>query len=72
MRTVQSSICSPLLETDTINRRRTTMTKNAVKYLFVAWLLSDEIKWVANKVSDLVHGKSNKNNEQNNYNQNWR
>jgi hypothetical protein len=47
--------------------------KNSIKYLFVAWLLSDEIKWVANKVSDLVHGRNNKNNtNQSNYNQNWR
>lgn len=32
-------------------------TKGIVKYVFVAWLLSDEIKWVGRRIKEVLHGR---------------
>jgi hypothetical protein len=36
-------------------------SKSIIKYGFIAWLLSDEIRWVARRVREIVHG--NKDNQ---------
>lgn len=44
------------------NKQGDTMSKikTVIRYSFVAWLLSDEIKFVAHKVSDIIHRRTNK------------
>ena len=31
--------------------------KTAVKVAVAAWFLSDEIRWIKQKLSDLIHGR---------------